>query len=317
MQLATKTIFSHLEPPKLWGESTNNFIAFQRLRGLYEKYVYEKKESQTHISSICWARCLWTTGELQILIDTGWIYAPSIEAVTKQQIKECVLKRCQKDEKGGNCTWLGCRFKVGMEMNTLGAQGKAWSLHRHYLVPLQNTRRNEVLENKMHISKKRILHKSKPLLRIARVKSIILLQKNDQCNTKHFIKFVGELGPGKKQMQQERARPFFKLSHDTWWDEDTPKHGSQLSEKRKSMSRNLLKKRVHMKNGPSQLKVQCRNKWRNMNAYVLPFPNKTCWQNGGKLQIQQRPNSLDSRKVKLPEKSRKAKIKYLHNCSKR
>lgn len=77
--------------------------------------------------------------DLQIFIAAVCINTASIHEITEMQVGESILKRCHRDENGGNLNLIKeATSKVTMRMSNLEAEDSVSSIHRDYLMAFRN-----------------------------------------------------------------------------------------------------------------------------------------------------------------------------------
>lgn len=80
--------------------SFRSFIEFKKQREFYDKQVKDKNtQKNTKIFSLSLKASIDDT-EFEIFGARGWMKSSSVTETSEEQIVECVLKLCQKDEYG-------------------------------------------------------------------------------------------------------------------------------------------------------------------------------------------------------------------------
>ncbi|CDF33359.1 unnamed protein product [Chondrus crispus] len=201
-----QTIITNLEAPRLEGVATKYFTAFLKKRDLYEKQLAEKnREPGVHITPTSY-RASIDDSYLRIFLTAKWIKAESLEAISEEQIRECVKEKASYKLEEYELDRIDNLVKdVKMDMSLKEAEDRVWSLHLRYLEVLEAAGLADLPTRKPHIAIKHILKRIKPFRLRSRIRSILQWRKGEDFGKKDFGAFMRVLAEQAKTLEMEQV----------------------------------------------------------------------------------------------------------------
>ena len=145
------------------GVTTSDFVAFKRLREIYESDVAEKnKEDGIKVTPTSYKMSI-DRRFLRTFIAGEWIKAESVDKVTEEQLKSCIAKRSKSRDQELTMTFVDRTVRpVKMDMKIEDPEDRIWSLHSHYLTVLENAGLDDFVDKHPNIAIEHVLKRIQP-----------------------------------------------------------------------------------------------------------------------------------------------------------
>ena len=213
-----QTIVETLEAPVLRGVCTEHFAAFKRARELYEQKLEEKnQEASVRVTPTSYKNSV-ERSILRTMITAGWIKAGSVDAITEDDIKNCVKARAviDIDDKKDLSVIERAISGVSMDMTIADPENRVWTLDVEYTKALEAAGIENLTDSKPHIAIRHVIGMIRPAALLKQVQDVITWRKNEKFHERDYPAFMRELAvlakdferrPTKDATPPARARP--------------------------------------------------------------------------------------------------------------
>lgn len=156
-------------------------------------------------TSFHWAS-LSRDDDLSIFITDGWINVPLLQGIAEEELENYNNQRCNRQVKGEQSYLVNNAVdELHISMQILDDELKVFSFHRDYFGALRAAGYACIPAQKPHIAMQHILQKVGPAQLKDRMKSPILLRRDDIFDTEKFSRFMRELVNQARKLGKENT----------------------------------------------------------------------------------------------------------------
>lgn len=150
-------------------------------------------------------------GDFEIFITAERIEASSINAITEQQVQQCIEEQCMRKVEEEQQYLVEQAVKsVTMIMQIVVDTDRVWTFRNDYCIALRIAGYGDLQVHKPHIAIGYILEKLKPHQMYKRMTDLVKRRKNETFEKENVDRFIGEVSRQTKKVQTEQcAAPGF------------------------------------------------------------------------------------------------------------